>query len=57
MNNDKTITIRLPRALVREVHQYRLRTASRTGVELSKSQAIRALLRRALDAEGATDAG
>ena len=52
MHNDKTITIRLPRDLVREVHQYRLKTAARTGIELSRSEAIRMLLKRALESGG-----
>lgn len=56
MTNDKTLTIRLPRQLVAALHKYRLQVAARTGIEVSKSQAIRLLLQRALEQEGGTDA-
>ena len=56
MINDKTLTIRLPRKMVQELNRYRLQTASRTGIELSKSEAIRLLLRRGLDATEGNDA-
>lgn len=50
MNHDTTISLRLPRELDRDVKRFVMRIAARTGIEVSKSEAIRLLIRQALEA-------
>jgi hypothetical protein len=49
---EKQVAVRMPTELLARVVTYRERVRAATGVEITHAQAIRALLTKALDAEG-----